>query len=89
MPATLTDEEMAKGLLESEKFINGNYNTFANECTDPRLKNDMVDITGKSQTMQHQLFTQMQQKGWYQVKPAPPSEVQQVKQKFSSGSTSS
>ena len=63
------DKNMMDDALASQKFITETYNTFANECSDPQLK-------------EHEVFTEMQKRGWYQTEPAEQDKINQAKQKY-------
>jgi len=81
---TLTDKELIGDSLTSQKFISSNYNTFANECVTPELRNDFLNILNEEHQIQAELFTEMQNRGWYQVEPATQTKIQQAKQKITS-----
>lgn len=76
------DKEMIEDALTSQKNITGSYNTYANECANPALMSDMMNILNEEHQIQHEIFCTMQQKGWYQVQPAEQQKVDQTKNKF-------
>lgn len=76
------DREMMEDALSSQKFITEGYNTFANECASPALKTDFMNILNEEHQIQHELFLEMQKRGWYQVEAADQNKVQQEKQKY-------
>lgn len=78
----LTEKEMLQDCLTSEKNLTGVYNTFSNECTNPELRNDFINILKNEHDMQADLFNEMQNKGWYEVKPAKKTDIDKTKQKF-------
>ena len=78
------DKEYLDDSLASQKLISDNYNTFANECVNPTLRNDFMNILSDEHKIQSEIFTEMQNRGWYQVKPADQQAVSQAKQKFQS-----
>ena len=80
----MSDKEYLDDSLASQKLISDNYNTFANECVNPTLRNDFMNILGDEHKIQSEIFTEMQNRGWYQVKPADQQAVSQAKQKFQS-----
>lgn len=79
------DREMMDDALSSQKFISEGYNSFANECATPALKTDFMNILTEEHQIQHELFLEMQKRGWYQVEAADQNKIQQAKQKFSAG----
>lgn len=76
------DREMMEDALSSQKFITEGYNTFANECASPALKTDFMNILNEEHQIQHELFLEMQKRGWYLVEAADQNKVQQEKQKY-------
>jgi len=82
--SSMGDKEILSDSLSSQKFIAGNYDTFANECVNANLRNDFMNILREEHDIQNELFNEMQKRGWYQVKVANPTDVQTAKQKYSS-----
>ena len=74
--------------LSSEKFMTENYNNYANECASPSLMNEFMNLLSEEHQIQHDVFTEMQKRGWYQTQQAPADKVQQAKMKFSSQANS-
>ena len=86
MKETLNDGEMLTDALSSEKFMTENYNTFTNECAPPRLMNEFMNLLCEEHQMQHDIFSEMQKRGWYPTQDAPAEKIAQTKMKFSSSS---
>lgn len=82
--AGFADQEMLTDSLTSQKSITGTYNTFANECATPCIKTDFINILNEEHQIQHDVFTEMQKRGWYQTENADVNKVNQAKQKFQS-----
>lgn len=80
---TLTDREMLTDALSSEKFMTENYNTYANECASPSLMNEFMNLLSEEHQIQHDVFSELQKRGWYPTQSAPSEKVQQAKMKFS------
>lgn len=78
----LGDVEMINDSLASQKLISNSYDTFANECATPNLRDDFLNILKDEHQIQAELFTEMQKRGWYQIKPADQQQVMQAKQKY-------
>ncbi len=76
------DKAMIDDALSSQKFITGTYNTFANECSDPQLKEQFMNLLEDEHRIQHEIFTEMQKRGWYQTEPAEQDKINQAKQKY-------
>lgn len=81
---TMTDKEMLTDSLSSEKFMTDHYNHYANECASPSLMNEFMNLLSEEHQIQHDVFTEMQKRGWYQTQDAPAEKIQQAKLKFSS-----
>lgn len=79
----LTEQEMLTDALSSQKFMTENYNIFAGECASPAVKADFMNILNEEHQIQHEVFTEMQKRGWYPVEPADQNKINQAKQKFS------
>lgn len=78
-----SDREMMNDVLSSQKFITSGYNTTANEAGEPSVKNVMMSILDEEHAIQHDVFCEMQTRGWYQTEAAPQNKVQETKDKFS------
>lgn len=68
--------------LSSQKFISDGYNTSANEAAEPMVKNTLMSLLEEEHDIQHDLFLQMQKRGWYQTEPAPQQKIDETKSKF-------
>lgn len=82
--AQFGDKEKLNDALSSQKMITSSYNTFANECACPSVRSEFMNILNEEHQIQFDVFTAMQQRGWYQVDPADQNKVTQTKQKFQS-----
>lgn len=76
------DIDLMNDSIASQKLISDNYNTFANECATPNLRDEFMNILKDEHQIQSELFSEMQKRGWYQVKPADQNLVMQAKQKY-------
>lgn len=86
MKETLNDREMLTDALSSEKLMTENYNTFTNECASPTLMNEFMNLLSEEHQIQHDIFSEMQKRGWYPTQDAPAEKIAQTKMKFSSSS---
>ena len=82
MNTNYSDREKLTDALMSQRFITGNYNSFANECAHPEIKQLAMDILSEEHSIQHDVFVEMQNRGWYEVKAAQPLMIQQTKSKL-------
>ncbi len=78
----MTDREMMEDVLSSQKAITGVYNTFSSECVHSCLRDDFLNILQQEHQIQADVFTQMQQRGWYNPAQAQQPQIDQVKTKF-------
>ena len=66
----------------TEKKMSANYDSFASECVNTKLRDTFVSLLTQSHEAQTKLFQTAQQRGWYQVEQAPAQKVDQARQKF-------
>ena len=78
----MTDQELAFDLLYQEKALMANISSEVVEGSQPGLRNVMNDMFMQMGQDQLQIFQVMNQKGWYQLKPAQPQDIQTAKQKY-------
>ena len=78
----LDDREILDDILGSQKQITASYNTFGNECVNEKLRSDFLNILRDEHNMQTGVFTQMQQRGWYQTPAAQQQKIDAAKTKF-------
>ena len=78
----MNDQEQITDLIFCEKKMGANYNEFASECVNPKLRKEFLDILAETHQIQADLFDKAKANGWYQVDQAPASKVDQALQKF-------
>lgn len=78
----MTEKEILQDSLLSQKHITDSYNTFAGECVNPQLRATMLNILNDEHCIQADIFTNMQNHGWYAVEQAQQQKIQQTKQKM-------
>ena len=78
----MNDQEHVTDLIFTEKKMSANYDTYASECVNTKLRDDFLRMLNQGHHTQTELFQLAQSKGWYQVEPAPASKVQQAQTKF-------
>ena len=81
--SSFTEKEMLDDMLSSQKFVTDGYNTSANECATPVLKSEFMNILNEEHQIQHEVFLEMQKRGWYQTDAADQNKIDQARQKFS------
>ena len=80
--APLGDQELAFDLLYQEKALLSNIASEVMESSQPGMRQVLNDCYMQIGQDQLEIFNQMQQQGWYPVKPAQPQDVQAAKQKY-------
>ncbi len=78
-----SDQDIMNDILSTQKFITSGYNANANEAAEPSVKNTMMSILDEEHSIQHDVFVEMQKRGWYQSETAPQQKIENTKQKFS------
>ncbi|MBR6186238.1 MAG: spore coat protein [Clostridia bacterium] len=79
---TLGDQELAFDLLYQEKSLLSNIASEVLEASQPAMRKVLNDCYMQIGQDQLDIFNQMQQQGWYPVKPAQAQDVQTAKQKY-------
>jgi len=82
MQKKMQDQEILADILASQKQAAAEFNQFAGECACPKLKRDMMKIHGEEQSGQAQVFTAMNERGWYPTVAAETQKIQQARVKF-------
>ena len=80
--AKMGDMEIMNDSLASQKLISSTYDTYANECATPNLRDEFLNILKDEHQIQAEIFTEMQKRGWYPIQPADQQQVMQAKQKY-------
>jgi spore coat protein CotF len=80
--ASFGDKEIFTDMLDSQKMITGNYNNSANEAACDSVKTEFMNILADEHKMQHELFLEMQKRGWYKPEQAEQTKITQARQKF-------
>lgn len=81
---SFNDKEMLMDALSSQKMMTESYNQFANECASSMLLNEFLNLLSEEHQIQHDVFTELQKRGWYQLQDAPPEKIEQVKKNLAS-----
>jgi len=81
-PTQMQEKELFTDVLSSQKFITETYNTFANECATPTVRDEFMKILTEEHEIQADVFDTMQKRGWYPTPAAEQQKIQQAKQKF-------
>jgi len=70
----LQDKDALTDMLMTEKYISDSYNLSVLESASPQVRQVFQHIQKEEQQHAEQIFQAMQQRGWYQVKPADKSQ---------------
>lgn len=79
----MQEQERMTDLLLTEKKMSTNYNEFASECVNVKLRDAFLSMLTQGHKTQTELFQTAQQKGWYQVEQAPASQIGTAYTRFS------
>lgn len=77
------DKEKMMDTLNSQKNLTGGYNTFANEAATPEVKSGLMSILNEEHDIQHELWCEINSRGWYPVEKADENKLNTTKTKFS------
>lgn len=81
--SNFTEKEIMDDLLMSEKQVASAYNTGITESTCPILRNLLSNCLNNIQECQYEVFSVMNQRGWYQVREADIKDVHDAQYKYS------
>ena len=76
------DREMTTDLLHTQKKATGDYNNYATESAHLEVKQVFLDLLREEQNISHDLFSQMQNRGWYATEEAPADKRCDLKEQF-------
>ena len=80
----LNDKDMAMDALDSKKAFIGELTKAALECSNPSLKNTIIQMRNRCEQSQQELAQIVQTKGWYMASvPADHSDIRKVHSFFS------
>ncbi|TGJ76459.1 spore coat protein [Caproiciproducens galactitolivorans] len=80
--AQMQDKEILTDVLTSQKHVTETYNSFANECATPNIRDEFMRILEDEHKIQAEVFDDMKKRGWYPTPAAEQQKIQQAKQKF-------
>ena len=78
-----SEQDMMTDVLSTQKFMTAGYNTFAGEASECKVKDAFMSLLNEEHAIQHDLFVEMKNRGWYQTENAPQNKIDQTKTKFS------
>ncbi len=77
------DKELLTDALDAQKTETTHYNTFANECLHPNLRNTFLNILNEEHDIQFDVFNTMHEAGFYPTPPAEQEKITEAKQTHS------
>ncbi|MCI9273918.1 MAG: spore coat protein [Clostridiales bacterium] len=78
----MSEKEIMNDVLSSQKQITATYNTYANECCAPSVRDEFLTLLNEEHQMQADVFSELQKRGWYQIESAEQQKIDQAKQKY-------
>ena len=75
----MKDKQILKDALSTQKFAASNYNQFAGECANLRLRDDFLSLLKEEHSIQSEIFTELHQRGWYKITAAEKSKLNTAK----------
>ena len=78
----LSDKEMLTDALTAEKFLCSAYNTYASEAGTPEVHQAMMSLLNDTHSIQSDVWTEMNSRGWYPTEKAEDQKLQQEKTKY-------
>ncbi len=83
MNVPFTDKEKLNDALSSQKQMTSDYNSFINESATPDVVSKVMQILTEEHQIQHDMWCEMNTRGWYPVEKADDNKLNTVKTKFS------
>lgn len=78
----LADQDIMDDILSSQKHLTEVYNGYSNECVNPTLRDDFLNILREEHNIQSSVFTDMQKRGWYAPSAAEQQMINKAKTKY-------
>ena len=80
---TMSDREFMEDMLLTAKALSNIYHNAVQESSTQQLHIQFQDYLNDTLSMQHDIFSLMQQQGWYPQQQVESNQINQVKNKFS------
>jgi len=81
----LQDRDIMQNILIDTKYMASAITQYILEATNEDLRRDYMTVLGEVFAQQKQVYDVMQQKGYYNPKPAQQQDITQVQSKFQQG----
>ena len=79
---SMKERDLFEDILTNQKYITETYNTFANECKNLSVRNDILNLLNEEHQLESDVFDEMQKRGWYPIPDAEQQKIQKAKIKF-------
>jgi spore coat protein CotF len=78
----MSDRDYINDILSTEKYLTSSYNTAVNEASIQELYQLQMKHLDATHQAARELYTIMQQKGWYVIEPAESQKITQKATQF-------
>jgi len=76
------DRRMLEEILEEQRAIADAYNACADRCGGGAVHTQMMSLLHEEHQIQHEIFAEIEKRGWYCGEQAGRDEIDRVKKKF-------
>ena len=81
------EKQRLTDLLSSEKFLTGVYNTYCCEASTGAVKSCLMSILEDEHRIQQEIFTEMNNRGFYPLEKAEDTKLTEARQKYAQAAT--
>ena len=79
---SMKERDLFEDILTNQKYITETYNTFANECKNLSVRNDILNLLNEEHQLESDVFDEMHRRGWYPTVLAEPLAIDEAKTKY-------
>ena len=76
---SMKERDLFEDILINQKYITETYNTFANECKNLSVRNDILSLLNEEHQLESDVFDEMYRRGWYPTILAEPLAIDEAK----------
>ena len=84
---SMNEQQKLTDLLCSQKFVTSTYNSYYCEAATPAVKTCLSSILEDEHHIQQQIFTEMNNRGFYPLEKAEDTKLTETKQKYGQAAT--
>lgn len=85
--STMNEQQKLTDLLCSQKFLTGTYDSYCCESATESVKSTLSSILEDEHRIQQEIFTEMNNRGFYPLEKAEETKLDSTKQKFAKSVT--